>query len=116
MARHLRGNGVLIVEAWLTKEAWKPQDIYATFVDDPLLKIARISNSRVHKDRSIIEMHYLVGTAEGTRYFHEHHEMGLFTELEMLDSFRHANLECIYERSGVTGRGIYIGRRGGILP
>jgi SAM-dependent methyltransferase len=111
MANHMNKNGVLVIEPWFTKATWKPQPVYATFIDEPSLKIARISNSKTIGNRSIIEMNYLIGTSTGTKSYREHHEMGLFSSDEMIDSFKRAHLECKYEENGITGRGLYIGMK-----
>lgn len=44
-ARHLQPGGVLILEPWLTPDQFHPGAVYAVFVDQPDLKIARISVS-----------------------------------------------------------------------
>jgi len=82
MARHLVPGGLLIIEPWFTPEAWKPQYVHGIFIDEPELKIARINSSHTAGRISWFDLHYLIGTPEGTSHYKEHHELGLFTPMK----------------------------------
>lgn len=109
MSRHLKQGGVLIVEPWITPENWKGESVHANYVDQPELKIARISISKKRGKLSVMDMHHLFGTPKRVEHFVEHFEMGLFTHEEYLDAFSKAKLETIFDQEGLTGRGLYIG-------
>jgi len=112
MARHLKPNGVLIVEPWLTPSDWQTGLLSTRFVDEPKLKMARINVSENPEGRiSAIEFHYLVGIPESIEYFTERHELMLFTHDEYLDSFNASGLACDFDPVGLMGRGLYIGTR-----
>lgn len=111
MGRHLRPGGVLIVEPFFTPETFYPDTVHAVFVDQPELKIARISVSRVEGRLAPLEFEYLVGTPEGVQHFTERHDTVLFTVEEQLDAFRDAGLDVMHDPQGLTGRGLYIGTR-----
>jgi SAM-dependent methyltransferase len=111
MGKHLKPGGVMLIEPWFTPEAWRPGSLFTTLVDQPDLKIARMSLSGVKDNLSFFTFHFLVGTPEGVEYFSEDHEMALFTRDEMLDSFRANNLDVFYDEAGVYGRGLYIGKK-----
>jgi SAM-dependent methyltransferase len=113
MARHLIPGGVLLIEPWFTPATWHPGHVGARFIDEPDLKIARINTSRVEGRLSSLDMHYLIGTPEGIEYYVERHELGLFTLDEMTQVMTHGGLEVTYDEEGLTGRGLFIGRRGG---
>ena len=111
MAGHLTPGGVLVVEPWISPEKWTSGKFYATFVDQPDLKIARMNFSE-NKDRlSFFTFHYLVASSQGIQHFTELHELGLFTEAEYLESFRTAGLDAFQDAEGLDGRGLYIGRK-----
>jgi ubiquinone/menaquinone biosynthesis C-methylase UbiE len=109
MADHLMPGGVLLVEPWFTPEVWIPGTVHANFIDDPDLKIARVSTSFVNGRRSFFDFHYLIGTPESTEHFIERHELGLFTVEEMLAAITEVGLEVTYDKEGLTDRGLYIG-------
>src|SRR5215510_3129078 len=88
MAQHLSTGGVLLIEPWFTPETWRPGTIHARFIDEPDLKMARINTSFVDGQLSSMDMHYLIGTPEGTEHYIERHELGLFTSDEMIHVLR----------------------------
>jgi len=109
MARHLTAGGVLIIEPWLTPDAWKPGTVHGMYIDDPDLKIARINTSLTRGRLSVFDLHHLVGTPEKTLHFVEHHEMGLYTKEEMTDALEKAGLSVTLDTEGLMNRGVYIG-------
>ena len=112
MARHLNGGGLLIVEPWFSPEDWEAGTAHALFVDEDDLKIARVNTSDPPVDGlTVMEMHYLVGTPEGTNYFTETHRLKLFTADEYNEAFTRAGVEVEHDENGLMGRGLYIGRK-----
>jgi ubiquinone/menaquinone biosynthesis C-methylase UbiE len=111
MSEHLVPGGVLVVEPWLTPEEFHPGKVFATFVDQPELKIARMNVNVLRDGMSILDFNYLVCSPEGVRHFTEHHELGLFTHAQHVAAFRDSGLETSFDPSGVIARGLYIGIR-----
>jgi SAM-dependent methyltransferase len=111
LARHLERQGLLLVEPWFVPEGWHPGTVHGLYINEPDLKIARVSTSQARKGESYMEMHYLVGTPEGTSHFAEIHRMGLFTREDMNAAFAGAGLNVEYIEEGITGRGLYIGAK-----
>jgi ubiquinone/menaquinone biosynthesis C-methylase UbiE len=111
MARHLKPGGLLVIEPWFSPEAWHPGTVHATFVDQPDLKIARMTISEQEDGFSRNVFHYMVAVPQGVSYFTEVHELGLFTPDDYRTAFEASGLEVIYEAHGLTGRGLYMGRR-----
>src|SRR5215470_1443210 len=60
MARHVRADGVLVVEPFIPPDAWVVGYPAAFFVDQPELKIARMSVSAREGDVAILDFEYLV--------------------------------------------------------
>jgi SAM-dependent methyltransferase len=111
MANHLVGGGILVIEPWFTPETWKPGTVHGVFIDEPDLKIARVNTSFVSGRISYFDLHYLIGTPEGTEHFVERHELGLFEQDEMDAALAGVGLEVIYDSEGLMGRGLFIGKR-----
>lgn len=109
MARHVAPGGLLIVEPWFSPGQFVNGHIHAMLVEEPDLKIARMSVSRVEGRLSILDMHHLVATPDGVEHFSEQHRMGLFTHEDYLEAVAAAGLESVYNEQGLTGRGLYLG-------
>jgi SAM-dependent methyltransferase len=114
MARHVAPGGLMIVEPWWPPDNWivdgKPRSV---FIDQPDLKIARISLSGREQDVAVMEMQYLIGSADGIIHFREEHRMALFTAGEQIAAIQAAGLEAIHDPDGLNGRGLFIGRAQG---
>ena len=108
MARHLAQGGLLVVEPWLTPEAWVDGHVSGAFVDEPELKIARMGLPQREGTVSVLDLEYLVATPDGVERFSERHELGLFTVEQYLEAFRAAGLEAGHDPEGPMGRGLYI--------
>jgi ubiquinone/menaquinone biosynthesis C-methylase UbiE len=109
MGRHLKPGGMLVVEPWFAPEDWKPGNVYATFIDEPDLKIARMNVSGVEGTLSYFVFYYLVGTPQGIHYFDERHELGLFTVDEYKLAFSDSDLDVIHDPWWLNARGLYLG-------
>jgi SAM-dependent methyltransferase len=110
LANHIEPDGVVVVEPWITPDAWEDDHLGAVFVDEPDLKIARVNLGERDGRLSRFVFHYLVLTSEGVERFEEPHELGLFTHEEYAAAFRAAGLEVEHDPEGLMGRGLYVGR------
>jgi SAM-dependent methyltransferase len=111
MARHVSTGGVLIVEPFFPPDQWEEGKVWAIFVDQPDLKIARMDVSRSDRGIAMIRFHYLVGTPESIEHFTEDHQIGLFAHDQYVGAFRVAGLAVEHDPEGLMGRGLYVGRR-----
>ena len=112
MSRHVAPGGLLIIEPWWSPGDWRLDgNPHAIFVDQPGLKLARMSISGREGNVAILHFHYLLGTPDGINAFTEPHRLGLFTTEEQLAAFRAVDLEVSHDPVGLTGRGVFIGRR-----
>jgi len=101
MARHLAPGGLVIIEPWFTPDTWHAPSVHAVLVDEPDLKIARINTSFVAGRLSYFDLHYLLGTLEGTEHVVEHHELGLFPTDEMTKVLTDSGFEVTYDAEGL---------------
>ena len=110
MARHLKAGGVLLVEPWLDPSVFTHGHVHMLNVDEPDLKITRMSYGEVRGTLSILNFSYLVGVpGQGVNYFTELHEMGLFTKDDYAEAFRAAGLSVTHDALGISNRGLFIG-------
>lgn len=108
---HLATGGLAIIEPWLSIDDILAETVFATFVDQEDLKVARINPPiEVEGRRGVLTFHYLVGTPRGVEYFTERLETGLFTDEEYRVALTQAALDVEYDARGLTGRGLYVAR------
>jgi len=109
LARHLEPRGVLLVEPWLTPDAWIPGRPHLLAYEEPGLVFTRVTLSGLRDERvSTTEMHYLVATPESVEHFVEHHDPYLFTDDEMRSALERAGLAVEHDEEGLIGRGLWI--------
>jgi ubiquinone/menaquinone biosynthesis C-methylase UbiE len=110
MARHLNPGGVLVAEPWLTPDVWNAGHLHMLTVDEPDVKICRMSRSGREGDVSVMDFHYLVATADGIEHTTERHELGLFTWDQYRAAFEDAGLTTTVQRDGgPMSRGVLLG-------
>jgi SAM-dependent methyltransferase len=110
--RHLNADGIVVVEPWFTPETWNPDGrVHLLTAETPEGKICRMNISQEEEGISVIDFHYLVGTASGVEHFTERHELGLFSVNEMKEAFAVAHFAVRHDETGLTGRGLYIARK-----
>lgn len=111
MARHLEPGGVLLVEPWITPEAWLGGMVSVETADEPELKVVRVARSWNEGRMSHVHFRFTVATREGIESFDEVHALRLYTVEEMQAAFRRAGLETSFDQQGISGRGLHIGVR-----
>jgi ubiquinone/menaquinone biosynthesis C-methylase UbiE len=110
MARHLRPDGLLVIEPWFSPETYSVGRVTLNTSEDGDCKIAWMYTSERRDSVSVLEINYLVGDPQGVRHFVERHELGLFTAEEYVAAYRDAGLEVDHDPMGPLGRGLYIGQ------
>ena len=108
MAKHLLPGGVLLIEPWFSEEQWHPGRVSMTHVNQPDLKIVRMSSGGQKGKISTLEFQYLIGTSKGIEHSVEYHELGLFSHEEYMDAIKAAKLKVTHDPEGLDGRGLYI--------
>jgi len=112
MTNHIEHGGLVIIEPWFNQKTFHAGSVHGVYVDQPDLKIARINRGAIEDGIAVVNFHYLVGTPDGVEHFSERHELGLFSHDDYMTAFQSAGLEVAYDAEGLTGLGLYIGRRG----
>ena len=108
MAAHLNPGGVLIVDGWVSPDAWR--DGRSTKVEEAIgdeIKVARVVHSRRNGSTTHLEMHHLVATQDGIERLVDHHELTLFAPEEYEAAFQAAELVAETVHSPMQGRDRY---------
>lgn len=92
MADHLAAGGTLVVEPFLSFASYRPGVVDSICVDEPDVKIARMSLSKQTGKLAILDFHYLAATLKGVERYFERHEVGLFDETAYRRAFDAAGL------------------------
>jgi SAM-dependent methyltransferase len=108
MAAHLGPGGVLLVEGWITPDAFLPDhaSAHSAVADDTA--VARVMISRRDGDISVIDAQYVIATLDGIEHVVEEHRLGLFTFEQYRAAVERAGLRYAREE-GLTGRGLHVG-------
>lgn len=110
--RHLADDGVIVVEPWFAPDVLRDGLGSVRRAEADGLRVERTSHTTVEGRLSTLTFDYRLQDAIGVRVAREVHELGLFTQAEMMESFQGAGLAAIYDSSGLTGRGLYVARIG----
>ena len=108
MASHLKPGGVLIVEPFLRLEQFIDGRIWSDFVDEPDLKVVRMTTAERQGKIVNLTMHHMVGRPGKVEEFVEHHQEAMHSVEEYTRAFEKAGLNVSYDEEGLTGRGLYI--------
>jgi len=92
MARHVKPGGVLIVEPWLTPDAWNAGASFIHTGEIGADKVCRMSLSGREGNLSVLSLHYLRGTPNGIEHYCELLELGLFARDEMARACESENM------------------------
>lgn len=111
-SKHLKTGGVLIIEPFITKEAYKPGKPHANFVNEPDVKICRMNYSQKRGNIAILDFHFLIATKKGIGYLRDKHELGLFDVDKFLEILKDNGFQAKYLKNGLMkDRGLYVAVR-----
>jgi SAM-dependent methyltransferase len=113
VAAHLAEGGVALIEPWLTTDVYKARHVHMLTVDQPELKICRITYGDVDDGAdvplSILEFHYLIAIAnQGVREAKEIHTAAMFSVQDFADAASAAGLSHEYIEHDDFKRGMHI--------
>jgi hypothetical protein len=112
MGGHVAAGGLLIVEPWLTPDAYTPGHLSKPLVasgDD--FHVVRMNDSRIDGRLSVMRFHYLVSRPGEVTHFTEDHALALYTNDEYRAAFAAAGFNAEMDAEGLTGRGLWIASR-----
>jgi SAM-dependent methyltransferase len=114
MTAHLEPTGVLVVEPWYGPEQWlelEEGEVGVNLVEPEGQILVRMVRCWSEGEISNMEMHYLRGSPEAIRHSVQHHRLRLSTDDDYRRAFARAGLGVERIEPGLSGRGLYVGRR-----
>jgi ubiquinone/menaquinone biosynthesis C-methylase UbiE len=108
--RHLRPDGMLLVEPWFTPGSLEHGRVLRHTGTHHGRMVERVSRCEIDGRASRLWFEYRVDTADGARHATEVHELGMFTTEEMAAAFEGAGLRAEFDSTGLTGRGLWMAR------
>lgn len=110
-AKHLKTGGVVLIEPWFTKSAYKAGSVHMATYENKDIKIARLTLSKIKGNISEMDMHYLVAERnKEVKHFVDRHELGLFEIDKTLQLMKQAGLKAKFlKNSLMEDRGLFIG-------
>ena len=110
MAAHLNPGGVLVVDGWVRPDAWWPGvNVHALAETADGVAAARVARTWREGDRTVLDMRYLIATADGFEQEQEIHELTLFTDAAYRAAFTAASLIPQVVPSPMQDRDRYVG-------
>ncbi len=112
MARHVRPNGLLLVEPWFSPETWDEDHLPRPMViEGDGFNAVRTNATRMAGGRTVMDFHYLITRPDRVEHRQEHHDLGLFTFDEYRSAFEQADIRAHHDADGLMGRGLWIGQK-----
>jgi ubiquinone/menaquinone biosynthesis C-methylase UbiE len=106
LVRHVVPGGLVIVEPWLTPERYRVGAVTSHTAEEEGRRVSWMYSALLDGDRSVFDIHHLVGTPSGVEHFIERHSLALFTAQQYEQAFRLAGLEPQVDESGLFGYGM----------
>lgn len=111
LAGHAAPGGLVVVEPWFAPGQMEDGFITMLAAEDGDAKVCRMSVTTLEDTISRLDFEYLIGERGSLRRATETHQLGLFTPVQMTEAFQAAGLAVEHDPDGLTGRGLYLGRK-----
>jgi SAM-dependent methyltransferase len=109
MAQHLRPRGILIIDGWVRPEDWASRPPAVISAEEGELRVIRMGWTRREGDLTFLEMHHLVGDADGVEYFREDHVLRLRPDAATIALMEEAGLRTGVVSSPLHNRSRFVG-------
>jgi len=113
ITHHLKPGGLVIIEPWVEKEAYREGSLNLLVYESPELKVVRASVSEKNsKNHSKLKFHFLIlEKNKPIRHYVEEHELAMFSHKLILKKMAQAGLETTVYKKGLSKnhRGLLIG-------
>lgn len=112
MAKHTKPGGVVIIEPWLKPDKYIDGHVSVEGGSNDHMSVVRMNKTTREGIVTTLNLHHMVGTAQGIEHFIENHELAMFSDQNFADAFSGAGLTMEIDEVGLrSGRGLYIGNK-----
>ena len=111
MVGHLQPGGILALEPWVSREVWEVGVVDADAANGDDVAVAQVTRTDLDGDVGILDLRYVVATAEGVATFDEQHRLGLFADGDIAEALHAAGLAVHYDFPGIADRGVFLAVR-----
>lgn len=109
-SQHLKKGGVLFMESFININRFIPGYLAADYVNEPVLKLARMAVSKKKKNIMFVDFHFLAGDKGKIKYFTEKMQIAMFETRRVLNIMKSAGLHAKCIKNGLMeARDLYIG-------
>ncbi len=109
-AKHVEPDGIVIVEPWFPPGKLENGHRSERHAESSEMRVHRTGTTLIEGRLSTLRFDYTVERRGETHLINEVHELGLFTDAEMLQAFAAAGLSAYHEAASPSNRGLYIAR------
>ena len=112
LSAHMKINGFLIIEPWIS-----PKKFVSGFISSSCFRVeheamCRLSLSRKRANEAEIDEHYLITHDGNARYYHDTHHLGLFDVATICDELKQSGFRiALSKRLNFFSHGIIIARK-----
>lgn len=112
-ALHLQAGGWLVLEPWVSPDAWRPGQVDVVETADPQSgsAIQRTRTGDIDGNVSVINIEYEIRTGERTQTLSETHRLGLFTQKQMTEALEHAGFTPRWIPAGLQPQPMVLAQR-----
>lgn len=114
LRNHVKPDGCVLIEPWFAPDTWESGRYDRVTVDNETHSICRMSHASREGLVSVLEFQYLISSRDGIEHYKERHELGLFSNNNMIQAFEMAGFSCEYDSVGISGRGMYVANIKGV--
>ena len=110
-ARHVKPNGLVIIEPFVDSKSYVPHKLHPpTVTHTKDLTVVRLSHSTRKAKHALIDFHILVHTEKGIEHFRDEVELSLFEKHRVLKLMQKHGFKSWYMSEGLMpDRGLYVG-------
>ena len=109
-ANHLKKGGVVLIQPFFTKAAFKQGAPHMTTYQSDNICLARANVSKAKGDLGTWDFHYIIAEKDKeVKHFVDRHEVALFDTNKTLKIMKEVGLKAKFLKKGFANRGLFIG-------